>query len=295
MRWGWIFALMAAAGGAVAYAVSRPFGALRGIVRFTSSKPAVGFTWWVKSGNEGAEKYVGNFDFVVVKTTDGRSDKGDNHYGALVDAAHAAGTPVHAWSYFYATSVEKAAQEAVVAAKAALRMGAKAQWINAEHQWSGGYMGEKGAPDPYAAMEALVSAFRATAPGIPVVFNSTTSWMSPRLNKETDQAIANLFDAYGPMVYSSGSDGGINTMRKKWERGYKIAQTAGIPFAPLLGSGREDTKVAGRYWTNLKAVEEIQQEMPAEWLTFWIAPGGAITLYQGNALNPSLSDFSAAV
>jgi hypothetical protein len=292
MRWAWILAILTAAGGAVAYAVTRPFGALKGVVRFTSSKPAVGITWYLKTGNEGSERYAGDFDFVVVKTTDGQSRKSGDQYRELVAQADDAGTPVHAWSYCYATDPDRARKEGKAAAEAALAIGARAQWINCEHQWAGGYSGEAGAADPFTAMEALVLSFRAHAPGIPVVFNSTTSWMSPRLDAEADRAIASLFDAYGPMVYSSGSDGGRKTMRRKWERGYKVAIDVGIPFVPLLGSGREDYNVAGRYWSNLDTAHELQREMPADWITFWIAPNGGDRIYAANALNPSLIDFA---
>ena len=288
----WILGLLGLAGAGF-YAVTRPFGALRGSVRFRSSKPAVGLTWWLSQGQPGGwQEKIGDFDFCVVKVTDGRKALGDKELGAVVEACRNAGTPVQSWSYCYAKTVSQAHAEGQVAAQEAKRIGARAHWMNCEHQWAGGYMGEAGADDPFETMQALVAAFRVGAPGVPVIFNSTTSWMSPRLTPQLDRAIAGLFAAYGPMVYSSGQQGGTATMRKKWVRGHAIASELGIPFCPLLGSGRESKKTPGSYWTNLQGIRDLQDEMPADWGTFWIAPGGADRIYAANALNPSLSDFA---
>ena len=153
-------------------------------------------------------------------------------------------------------------------------------------------MGQAGAPDPLASMTAFVAAFRAAAPGTLLVFNSTTSWISSRL-KGLDEPIAALFDVYGPMVYSSGSEGGSKTLRKKWARGYANAQAVGIPFAPMIGSGRRDKK--GNYWTNLDSVAQLQAEQPADWITVWMAPGRLDRMYTANAVNPSLAEFAEAM
>lgn len=293
-NWKWI-AFLAALGAGGFYLSTRPFGALRGLVRLSSKKPAVGLTWWLTTSQKDTNwrEYVKDFDFCTVKVTDKTRALGDKELGAVVEACKAAGTPIQSWSYNYARSNEEARAEGIAAASEALRIGARAHWINCEHQWAGGYMGEAGAPDPVATMQALVESFRSAAPGIPVIFNSTTSWMSRRLSPETDRAIASMFDAYGPMLYSSGSTGGIKTMRKKWRRGWDIAKEVGIPFCPMMGSGRMDKK--GQFWTNLPALAELNAEMPADWITFWIAPSGSDRLYASNALNPSLVEFKGMV
>jgi hypothetical protein len=273
---------------------SRPFGALRGLVRLTSSKPAIGLTWWLSATQPpGWEDKIGAFDFCTVKVSDGRKALGDKQIARVAEACRAAGTPLQSWSYNYATTNEKAHAEGILAAQEAIRVGARAHWINCEHQWAGGYMGQTGADNPAETMQTLVNAFRVTAPHIRVIFNSTTSWMSPRLTPEIDRQIAALFDAYGPMVYSSGSTGGAKTMRKKWARGYAIAQEVGIPYCPMVGSGRQDKK--GQYWTNFEALAQVTEEMPADWIAFWIAPGQADRIYTANALNPSLADFAGVV
>lgn len=287
-NWWWAALLGVAA--AAAYAVSRPFGALRGMVRLTSKRPALGLTWWLSVGQpDGWQDHLSRVDFVTVKVTDGTRILGDKQAGAVVAAARAAGTPVQTWSYHYARTEAAAHAEGIAAAREALRLGAKAHWVNAEHQWAGGYMDHTGAADPVASMVALVAAFRATAPGIAVIFNSTTSWMSPRLTPALDRDVASLFDAYGPMIYSSGSTGGVKTMRKKWGRGYAIAQELGIPFCPMVGSGRRDKN--GKFWTNFDGLAAIQAEQPADWIAFWVAPGQADRLYTANALNPSIAEF----
>lgn len=290
-RWiWWALGLMGAAG---AYLATRPFGALQGAVKITSSKPAIGLTWWLSSGNDPQWKSaLSSFDFVTVKMLNGTKPMKSSENAPVIAAARDAGVPVHGWSYCNARSPQEGAVEGAAAAQAALELGAAAYWINAEHQWAGGYMGEAGAPDPLAAMTALVQAFRERAPGVILVFNCTTSWISKRL-RGLDEPIAALFDAYGPMLYSSGSEGGKNTLRKKWGRGYGTAQAVGIPFTPMIGSGRMDK--GGRFWTNLDSVIQIQREQPAQWITAWIAPKQADRLYAANNLNPSLADFAEVI
>lgn len=287
-----ILALLAVLGAGGYYLMTRPYGALRGIVRLTSGKPAVGLTFWRTSGDADSSwaNSIGSFDFVTFKITNGTKVLSDRQYAPVIAAANAAGTPIHTWSYNNLRTESEAANEGRIAAEVATRLGAKAHWTNAEHQWAGGYMGQQGAADPYGSMVAFVNAFRTTAPTIRLIFNSTTSWISPRLNAETDRRIAALFDAYGPMIYSSGSTGGIGTMKKKWMRGKTIADEIGIPFVPMLGSGRQDTN--GQFWTNLPELAALQAEAPADWLTFWLAPGYLDRIYTANSLNPSLADFS---
>lgn len=275
--------------------MTRPFGALRGLVRLTSSKPAVGLTFWKTSMDDADwQGQIAPFDFVTFKVANGTTVLSDKELGPVYTAAQAAGVPVQTWTYNNLRSREEANNEGIVAAEQALRYGAKAHWVNAESQWSGGYSGQAGAPDPYSSMEAFVYAFRTTAPHVRLVFNSTTSWISPRLTPALDRKIAALFDVYGPMVYSSGSQGGVKTMRKKWERGRAVATELGIPFAPMMGSGRQDRKT-GSYWTNIPELAALQDEMPADWVTFWMAPTYLDRIYAGNPLNPSLQDFKGAM
>lgn len=289
----WLFWILGLGGAGAAYLSTRAYGALRGAVKLTSKKPAVGLTFWLSKNNPPQwRQELRPFGFVTVKTMSGTKRSDTSQSGPVIEAARAAGVPVHSWGWANARSVEEAAMEGSLAAQAALELGAPAHWVNAEHQWAGGYSGEAGAPDPLAAMAAYVQAFRQDAPGIILVFNGTTSWISSRL-KGLDEQIASLFDVYGPMIYSSGSEGGTKTMRKKWALGHARAKAVGIPYAPMIGSGRQDKK--GNYWSNLASVAEIQAELPADWIAVWMAPGRLDRIYTANQLNPSLADFSRGV
>ena len=292
MNWKLLAALGILGAGGI-YLLTRPFGALRGLVAMKSRTPAVGLTFWqTSSDNRDWQPAVEAFDFVTFKTVNGTKVLGNKQWAPVYEAAQAAKVPFHTWGYHNLRTPDEAAREGVIAAQEAARLGAVAHWTNAESQWAGGYSGQPGAADPYQSMVSFVNAFRTTAPNIRLIFNSTTSWISPRLNRDTDRRIAALFDAYGPMIYSSGSAGGSNTMRKKWARGKAIADEIGIPFVPMLGSGRRDKK--GQYWTNLGDLAELQEQAPADWITFWMAPGYLDRIYAANDLNPSLADFAVS-
>lgn len=287
--WPWIALVLAGAG---AYFWTRPYGALTGAVKLTSSRPAVGLTWWTTKGQPGGwEGQLGAFDFVTVKTMQSTGLFDPEEGAPVIAAARAQGVPVHSWGWANSRTPEEGRAEGLAAAKVAGQIGAGAHWVNAEHQWAG-TLGEPGAADPVGSIAAFVQGFRELEPGIPLVFNGATSWTATRL-KGLDDQIASLFDVYGPMIYSAGAEGGVSTMRKKWIRGSERARRVGIPYAPMIGSGRQDA--AGKYWTNLEAVADIQEEHPADWIAVWMGPSFAPRIWSSNQLNPSLTQFAQAV
>jgi hypothetical protein len=172
-------------------------------------------------------------------------------------------------------------------------MGIKCYWVNAEKHWLG--LGdEPDVSDPLIAMAAYVAAFRAVAPGVTLVNNSMTGWMSYDIRGDREIALLQLFDVYAPMVYAKSRE----TQKKKWVRGFELARAAGRPYAPMLGSGREE---GGSFWGYFYSggseagVLELQKDYPAEWLTFWIAPSDPDRLWAANEQNPAIIDFKAEV
>ena len=174
-----------------------------------------------------------------------------------------AGIPFHTWGWVYATNYEQAAREGELQGKKALELNSKCHWVNAEREWAG-TSGAPFYPDPMGRMAEYLKAFRAVAPGIPLANCSMTSWSQPAL-KPIQVAIHKMFDLATPMCYSSGEQGGVKTMRLKWNRNWNLINSAGRPFAPVLGTGRVDPK-SKKIATNLRAIAEQQKTQPADWI-----------------------------
>lgn len=279
-RWFYLVLAAAALGALWVYARSRK--AIASLVRVGSGSPSFGICLW-KTENlpEGWPDAIGYLDFITVKICDGSSAWTSGDRGAqiavLKSAASNVGTPLQGWGWHYLTSVDKAKAEAAAAAEAVAFYGVKVYWVNAEEVWSKG-------PNPIGHMEAFVGEFRRLSP------NTTLVYLSAARHAP---ALLPLFDVYAPMVYATLPE----TVAKEWKARYAEAQAAGKPFAPVPGSGRHYK--GSQYWGYFSGPEgmaALQQSYPAQWIAPYIgnAAGGEM-LTQGNAVNPSLIEASAAL
>lgn len=259
-----------------------------------SRKPAIGSTFYVTSSlAKGWADSVGGLDFVSAKIINGQKLL-FGEWEPVAMAAQAHSVPFHGWGWVYARDTEEAEREGRAAGNQAKAIGVKAFWVNAEKHWLG-LGNEPAVEDPIGAMATYVSTFRSVAPGIDLIYNSMTGWMSYQI-RDQEVELVRLFDAYGPMVYATSRE----TQAKKWVRGYDMANQAGRPYVPMIGSGRLND-AGTKYWGYFlgkgmePGIAELQKSHPAEWITCWIAPQGGDRLYAANVENPSILEMKELV
>ena len=232
---------------------------------------------------------IKHLSFMAAKCSDGRSAaKFTKVAKQQKDLCDKAGISFHTWGWVYATDYKKAAAEGVIAAKAALALGSKCHWVNAEKHWCG-VEGEPYVEDPAGRLAEFIRAFRSTAPGIPLANCCMTYRTQPAL-KPVQGQINKMFDIFSPMQYSSGKAGGGDTQTNKWKVNWALAEQAGVAYAPTLGTGRQDPKT-GEVWGNFAALLETQSTHGADWICFFNGvPSSAKMLNQGNHVNTSIID-----
>ena len=268
-------------------------GALSGTVRLGSTKPATGLQ--VPYGAllpPGWDSTLPRpFEFLVGKIVDG--DRAKTHDTAIIaEAAKQSGVPFHGFGYHYLRSAAEAQAEAIVAAREALAWGAKAYWVDAEHEWTGTW-GAPPNPGFVEHMATFVATFRGHAPGVKLVGQFLGPW---RWGTSAERApeVAAMFDYFAPMLYATKR----KTIASRWAEGYAVARAAGVPFAATLGSGRKDDKGAD-YWGYAFAkgsepgAVDLARMFPPEWVAFYVGPGGGTDMILGgNMVNPDLVTLS---
>jgi len=266
-------------------------GKVAAAVERKENGPAVGLMNTV-SGLKGPVLEIENLkhlSFMAAKCADGRNSSKFLEQSKKQKAmCEAAGISFHTWSWVYATDYERAKVEGTVAGKAAKALGSKCHWVNAEKHWCG-VEGQPFYEDPAGRLAEFLKAFRAVAPGIPLANCCMTYRAQPAL-KPVQTQINKMFDIFSPMQYSSGETGGANTQTKKWKTNWELANRAGVAFAPVLGTGRQDPKTR-QVWGNFEAMIQTQSTHAADWLCLFNGvPSAAQMLSNGNHVNTSILD-----
>lgn len=200
----------------------------------------------------------------------------------------AAGLKRHGWGWHFIRTPEEAIAEGQAAAQAALDLGLKAYWVNAEKYWAG-VEGEPPTPNPPRELSTFVQAFRSVAPRVELIFNgfswSKTSDGRPLLTPE----VLALFDAFGPMNYGTTR----KTIAKKYRSRAARARELGIGYAPMVGTGRVGSD--GKIWGFSESgpggpgIVELAKADPPQYLAFWYGAGSKNMLTGGSSANPPLT------
>jgi hypothetical protein len=209
----------------------------------------------------------------------------------LAQQARAAGVYVEGWGYHYLRTSAAAVEEARAAAEAALAHKVAIYWVDAEKEWAG-VEGEPRTTNPPAAALAFLAEFRRLAPGVRLVW---ASYSFPRTSAKTGgrplttDEVLKACDASAPQCY--GTD--RQTIRDKVADRAKRAERLGVPFWPIIGSGRIDAQ--GRVWgwtVDVLAWLKSGTHRIGR-VCVWYGAGSAPMLTEKNKVNPPLSNLLA--
>jgi hypothetical protein len=233
----------------------------------------------------------------MIKVCDGLNVWRHENAGAF-DEAHAAGLRPMGWGYHYGETVADAEAEAEAAAEACALWGVHTYAVNAEKQWFGAW-GSPPVADPAAAQLAFAARFRELAPGVKLWWNGF-GWERYKDSSGTyrDGVTAQsmrAFDAFAPMLYRAGTD--TAKLRAKiaesWAKMREKATRWGLPFCPMVGSGRissETGHVQGLYLDAPDGpglVSLVAANQPDAWCV-WYGSGSTGMLTEGNYASPAL-------
>lgn len=260
-------------------------------------KPQLVITSWQEAqlpAGWAAAASSSGFDAVSKKVMHGADPWRPQEARRVLSAGDAAGLDRHGWGWHYLRSPLEALEEGQAAGETSSALGLRAYWVNAEKDWAG----VEGAPvtaNPPRELKTFVDAFRASAPGVKLIFNgfswARTSDGRPLLTPE----VLSLFDAFGPMSYGTKR----STIANKYRTRSRRAKTLGLEFAPMVGTGRVDP--GGNVWGFAESgpggpgLLELVREDPPDYLAFWYGAGSRDMLTEGSAANPPLVAVARAV
>lgn len=243
----------------------------------------------------GWQTAIGAFTGISPLVAKGLDDYGSAALPTIYAAADAAGVARHGWHRSYCRSVSEATAEGLLAAELVQRWGIVCWWYNPEAEWHSG-------PDPEAAAFAYLEAFRAAAPGVPIVFNGMAGETYKGKPSATD-ALLQAFDGFSPMLYGLGNSGKVwagtpASVAQHWALKAERAARLGVTFVPMPGSGYQAS--AGMWGSvfdqgqgTVPGLLSLAQAYPPAGINWFLGSSHGAMLTTGNATNPPIPDVIA--
>jgi hypothetical protein len=219
------------------------------------------------------------FDAVSVKCVDGSKPYRMGEAKETAKETLAAGMKLHAWGFHYCLTDIQARNEAEVAAKACIELGAEAYHWNAEKQWAA-------TGDPASCAIAFAQEFKSFAPAVQLYANCFNDPITSKMMEN--------FDFFEPMCYGTKR----KTISKKIDARMGRHEIPTAKKAFMVGTGRKEAGKPGRAWGYLSGEGDTPglaqlavKHRPAA-INFFRAgkANGEDIMVEANDVNPSLGD-----